>query len=126
MNWLVLIAGLFALFATVGHLTLGRQSFLQPMMEESFEDVPKRVMHSVFHYISAFQVLSTIALVVVGFGFSFELDSTLLVWFIAINYSGFAVTQITIALTSGIHNGILKLFQWPFWVVIAVLAWLGA
>ena len=126
MNWLILIAGLFALFATIGHLTMGRKSFLRPMMDASFDEVPKKVMQSVFHYVSVFQILSAVALLLVAFGFSFNLDSTLLVWFVALNYSLFAITGIIIDLTSGIPNGLVKMFQWIFWVIIAVLAWIGA
>ena len=126
MNWLILISGVVGLFATVGHLTMGRKSFLNPMLEASFDEVPKKTMHSVFHYISVFQVLSAAALLSIGFGFSFGLNSTLLVWFIALNYSLFALSSIIIALTSGIPNGVVKMFQWAFWIVIAVLAWVGA
>jgi hypothetical protein len=36
-------------------------------------------------------------------------------------YAGFAVVQFGIALTSTIKMGVFKLFQWIFWVLIAVL-----
>ena len=126
MNWLILIAGLVALFATIGHLTMGRKTFLKPMMDASFDEVPKKVMQSVFHYVSVFQILSAVALLFVAFGFSFNLDSTLLIRFVAFNYALFAITGIITALTSGIPNGLVKMFQWIFWVIIAVLAWIGA
>jgi hypothetical protein len=126
MNWLILIAGIVALSATLGHFTMGRKMFLKPMLAASFDDVPKKVMHAVFHYVSVYQVLSAAALISIGAGFSFGLNSTLLVWFIALNYSLFALSGIIIALTSGIPNGLMKMFQWVFWVVIAVLAWVGA
>ena len=126
MNWLILISGIVALSATLGHFTMGRKSFLKPMLDATFDEVPKKVMLAVFHYVSVFQVLSAASLILIGFGFSFELNSTLLVWFIALNYSLFALTGIIIALTSGIQNGLFKMFQWVFWVIIAVLAWVGA
>ena len=122
MNWLILIAGLVALFATIGHLTMGRKSFLKPMMDASFDEIPKKVMQAVFHYVTVFQILSSAALLLVGFGISFSLDSTLLIWFVALNYSLFAITGIIIALTSGIPSGLLKMFQWIFWIIIAGLA----
>ncbi len=126
MNWLVLIAGLFALFAVVGHFTMGSKGFLRPMMEASFDQVPKKVMHSVFHYISVFLVLSAGALILIGFGFSFNFDGTLLIRFIALNYLLFAVVQLIMALTSNIPSPLTKLFQWVFWIIIAVLAWIGS
>ena len=78
------------------------------------------------HYISVFLVLSAAALMLVGFGYSFNIDSTLLIRFIALNYLLFAVIQFVIALTSGIPKSLTKLFQWVLFIIIAVLAWLGA
>ncbi len=126
MNWLVFISGLFAAFAVVGHFAMGSRSFLKPMMDATFDEVPKKVMHSVFHYISVFLVLSAAALILVGFGVSFDRDTTLLIRFVALNYSLFAAVQLIIALTSNIQSPLTKLFQWVFWIVIAVLAWIGA
>ena len=126
MNWLILISGIVALSATVGHLTMGSKMILKPMLVASFDHVPKKVMHAVFHYGSVYQILSSVALLSIGAGFSFGLNSTLLVWFIALNYSLFALSGIIIALTSGIPNSLMKMFQWIFWVVIAILAWVGA
>ncbi len=126
MNWLILIAGLVALFATIGHLTMGRKTFLKPMMDASFDEVPKKVMQSVFHYVSVFQILSAVALLFVAFGFSFNLDSTLLSSFVAFRYALFALAGIMTSLTSGIPYRLVNMFQWIFWVIIAVLAWIGA
>jgi hypothetical protein len=126
MNWLVVISGVVALFAVIGHFTMGSKSFLRPMMNATFDEVSKKVMHSVFHYISIFLVLSAVALILIGFGYSFNLGSELLVRFIAINYMLFALVQIIVALTSSIPKPLTKLFQWVFWIVIAVLAWIGA
>lgn len=126
MNWLIFIAGIVAGFAAIGHFTVGSKRFLKPMLQASFDDVPKKVMHCVFHYISAFMVLSTLALLMVGLGYSFNTDTALLVKFIAMHYAVFAITQIVIATTSNIPNGIFKLFQWGFFAVIAIFSWIGA
>ncbi len=126
MNWLIFISGLFALATVIGHFTMGIKSFLRPMMEASFDEVPKKIMQSVFHYVSTFLVLSAIALLLHGSGVTFGLDTTHVARFIALNYSIFAVVQITIALTSNIPNPLTKLFQWGFFVAIAVFAWIGA
>lgn len=125
MNWLVLVSGLFALFTVIGHFAMGIKSFLKPMLDAPFDDVPKKVVHCVFHYISAFLVLSAGVLLAVGLGMDFKADTSLLVKFIALNYGVFAVTQIFYAITSNIKNAVFKLFQWTFFVLIAVFAWLG-
>ncbi len=126
MNWPILISGLAAVFCTLGHFTVGRKQYLKPMLAASFDDVAKKVNHCVFHYVSAFLVLSAVCLVLIGTGLTFNTDSALLVKFIAIHYAGFAVIQVIIAATSGIQNAIFKMFQWTFFVFIAVFAWIGA
>lgn len=126
MNIWVTLAGVFALSTTIGHFTMGSKEYLKPMLEADFNIVSKKVMHSVFHYVSVFLILSAIALIGVGTGIlSFE-GSALLVRFIALNYAAFAVWQIGIAVTSGIPKGIFKMFQWVFFVLIAAFAFLGA
>ena len=125
MNWMVFLAGLAAGFCTLGHFAIGSKSFLKPMLQAPFDDVPKKVMHCVFHYISIFLILSSLSLIVIGGGYRFDSGAALLVKFIAINYVVFAITQITIAATSNIPKGVIKLFQWIFFVVIAIFAWIG-
>ena len=126
MNWLILIAGVVCAMTTIGHFTVGSRDFLAPMLAAPIEPVPKKVMHSVFHYVSVFLILSSVFLLGIGSGLIRSEGASLLVRFIAVNYAGFAVWQLAIAATSGINNGIFKLFQWIFFVIIAVTAWLGS
>ena len=126
MNWMILISGLAAGFVNIGHFTVGNKDFLKPMLQADFDDVPKKVMHCVFHYISVYVVLSFIVLIAIGLGFSFGTANALLVKFIAINYFLFAIIQIVIAAPSNIPNGVIKLFQWVFFMGVAILAWIGA
>ena len=125
MNWFIFIAGVIAAMATVGHFTVGRRDFLKPLLDAPIDDVPKKVMHCVFHYISVFLVMSTLALFAVGIGVKFKSGYTLLVDFIAIHYASFAVIQVVIALRSRIPKPAFKLFQWIFFSLIAIFAWLG-
>jgi hypothetical protein len=126
MNWLIFIGGLAAALCTIGHFFYGSKQYLKPMLQASFDDIPKKVMHCVFHYISAYLVLSTLVLLAVGLGYNFNTDTALLVKFIAMHYAVFAITQIVIAATSNIPNGVFKLFQWVFFAVIAIFSWIGA
>jgi hypothetical protein len=65
-------------------------------------------------------------LMAIGLGFSFGTADKLLVKFIAINYFFFAITQIVIAAASKIPKGVIKLFQWIFFLTIVIFAWIGA
>ena len=114
MNWMIIISGLVAGFVNVGHFTVGSKDFLKPMLQADFDDVPKKVMHCVFHYVSAYLVLSFIVLIAIGLGFSFGTADALLVKFIAVNYFFFAITQIVIAATSNIPKGVIKLINGSF------------
>ena len=124
MNIYVLVAGIIAAFAAIGHLTVGKKQFLLPMLSAGFDQVPKKVMHSVFHYITVFLVLSAFVLIMMGIrGSGCMFDPTLLLGFIGLNYLMFAIWQIIIALSSGIS--LLKMFQWIFWLLISIFSILG-
>ena len=126
MNWFIVIAGLVCAFTTIGHFVIGGREFLKPMLEASFDPVAKRVMQAVFHYVSTFLITSTLALLAIGFGVITDAQPSLLVRFIALTYAIFAIWQLVLAASSGIPRGIFKMFQWVFFVIIAVCAWLGA
>ena len=126
MNWIVFIAGLVGVFTTFGHFTMGTKQYLTPMLEAQIDQVPKQVMHSAFHCVSVFLLLSTVTLLAIGVGAFDEEETQLLVRFIAANYTLFAVWQIAIAVTSQIRNGMFKMPQWIFFILIAILAWIGA
>jgi len=126
MNGYILSAGVLAALTTLGHFFVGSPQFLKPMLAAAFDEIPKKVMHCVFHYVSVYLILSTAALLLIGFGVDLQGDPALLIRFIALHYTLFAVWQIVIAVTSSIPNGIFKLFQWIFFTLIAILSWIGA
>lgn len=127
MNILTLIAGIVALLAAVGHFTIGKKEYLLPVLDSNIEEIPKKVMHSLFHYMSVYMVLSTIFLTATSLGicqlFESYNDIVRLIGFI---YCGFGITQFIIALTSKIDNGLFKMFQWIFWFAIGILSILGS
>jgi NADH:ubiquinone oxidoreductase subunit K len=125
MNWPIFIAGVGAGFITLGHFAVGSKQYLKPMLQASFDEVPKKINHCVFHYISVYLVLSTIFLLLTGIGYISPADHSWLVKFISINYGFFAVVQIVIAATSGIQNAIFKMFQWMLFAFVAAFAWVG-
>lgn len=120
MNYYLLTAGIFATLATIGHFTIGSKEFLSPILNSNIEQIPKKVMHSIFHYMSVILTLTTIILLAMSFGNNLIFDnSNDIVKFIGYTYAGFAISQFFIALFSSIEKGIFKLFQWIFWTLIA-------
>ena len=126
MNAFTIIAGLIALAAVVGHFTMGSKQFLKPMLAAEFDAIPKAVMHSVFHYMSAYLIIAAATLLAVGFG-AWNADQTApLLDFIATSFAGFAIAQLAVAIGSDIPRAPVKLFQWMFFALVAVFALLGA
>lgn len=94
------------------------------MIDAEFDGLAKKVMHSVFHYITVFLILSAFMLIMMGFrGSGCMFDPTLVLAFIGTNYFLFAVCQIIIATTAKIS--LLKMFQWIFWLLISAFSFLG-
>jgi len=126
MNYFILISAILAFFAVIGHFTMGRKQYLKPVLESELDIVPKKIVQSLFHYMSVYMILSTIIL----FAGSSQLCPLYdyvhnMIRFIAITYGFFAIVQLIIALTSGIPGGMMKIFQWVFWALISVFAILG-
>jgi hypothetical protein len=126
MNYFIFISALIAFVAVIGQLTMGRKEYLKPVLDSVIDIVPKKLMQSLFYYMSVFLVLSTIILLA-GSHHSCPMYDYVhnMVRFIGIVYACFAVTQFIIALTSGIPGGVFKLFQWVFFVLISAFAILG-
>lgn len=126
MNYFIFISALIAFVAIIGHFTMGRKEYLVPVLDSDIDIVPKKVMQSFFHYMSVFLVLSTIILLA-GSHHSCPMYDYVhnMIRFIGIVYAFFAVSHFIIAATSGIKGGVLKLFQWLFWALIAAFAILG-
>ena len=126
MNYFIFVSAIISLAAVIGHFTMGCKSYMKPVLDSDIDIVPKKVMQSLFHYMSVFLVLSTVILFA-GSHQSCPLYEYVhnMIKFIAIVYAFFAVTQFIIALRSGISGGVFKLFQWVFWALIAACAILG-
>ncbi len=91
MNWYIIIAGLIASATTVGHFAVGSKDFLKPMLGASIDPVPKKVMHCVFHYVSAYLILSAVTLLLIGLNIWSGAGSAAVTKFIAANYVVFAI-----------------------------------
>ena len=86
MNVYAVIAGVLALFAAIGHLTIGKKQFLAPMMKADFDQLAKKVMQTVFHYITVFLLLSSYMLIMPGImGVNCQFVPTPLFAFIGVN-----------------------------------------
>lgn len=126
MNTLVLIAGIIASASALGHITIGSKLYLKSMLRAQFPPIPKYVMFSIFHYISAFQILSALTLIIIGAqGDSCAYDTKLVLAFIASNYTCNIIIIFVSIIKSRMTGAWLLMFQWMFWVTISALIILG-
>ena len=125
MNGYLLTAGLIASLPAFGHIVFGEKWFLAPMLASDFETIAKKQNQCVFHYLSVFMVLAAFVLVSAGAGLRVGVDLRGCIWLIAACYAGFALVQIAVAATStGVSRW--RFFQWPMFLAVAVLSWLGS
>ena len=126
MNYYILASGIFASFATIGHFAIGTKDFLKPVLNSDIDEIPRKVMQSLFHYMSAYMVLTSVILLGISIGENLIFENTDdVVKMIGLSYAGFAIIQFIIALTSSIKLGVFKLFQWVFWALIAAFSLMG-
>ncbi len=127
MNYYIFTAGIISTLATIGHFAIGTKDFLKPVLNSEVGDIPKNVMTSLFHYMSGFMVLTSVILLSISMGEPLVFQNTKdVVIMIGIFYGTFAIIQFAIALFSSITLGVVKLFQWIFWLLIALFALIGA
>ena len=125
MNVFLIISGFLALFATVGHIVIGGKSFLTPMIGADFSAVSKRVMYCLFHFITVDFAISTLILLGAGFGATFDLDARLAVIGVIAHFGLYGIVQVIMVLASGIEKGLMKIFQWVLFFIIAIVGILG-
>ena len=126
MNYFILTSGIFASLATIGHFAIGAKDFLKPVLNSDIEEIPRKVMQSLFHYMSVYMVLTSVVLLAISLGENLIFEHTNdVVKMIGLSYAGFAIIQFIIALTSSIKMGVFKLFQWVFWTLIAAFSLIG-
>lgn len=126
MNWLLFISGILTVVCIIGHLTMGTKSYLKPMLNAEFDNVSKKVFHSLFHYMTAFFILTAIILTYSAFSLqACGMDLYAPLKLIAILYMLFAIIQFIIGITSGIKGWPTKLFQWTLFLLIGILAYGG-
>lgn len=114
------LAAYFSLFMFIGHIYFGIPWYLKPILKSSLENVPKTVIHAVFHYVTVFMFLSAAVLIISAHSI-FPISNDI-VKFIGINYIIFGLTQIIIVLLSKEQKGLVKMFQWTMFLIIGILA----
>ncbi len=125
MNGLLIASGLLAGFATLGHVTIGSKLFLRPFLSAELEAVPRKVMQTLFHFITIDFALGTAVLLYAGISRDPVWDTFLAVLVTAIKFGLYALVQIVAVSFSGIEGGLKKMFQWTFFLAISATGLVG-
>lgn len=121
MNFYILTSGIVASLATMGRFAIGAEDFLKPVMNSDIDEIPRKVMQSLFHYVSLYGAdIRCIIGHCDGRKPIFENTND-----VVLSYAGFALVQFIIALISSIKMGAFKLFQWVFWTLISTFSLMG-
>ncbi|MDQ3661749.1 MAG: hypothetical protein M3454_11955, partial [Actinomycetota bacterium] len=106
------------------HLIAGHADTVRPLLASSLNEASKRTLHGCWHIASVVQAVSAVVLLYLAvFGGGASTDA--LARLIALNYFGFGLVFLAIALSVAWPKGLIRLPQWALLLPIAALAWWG-
>ncbi len=126
MNILLLISGCLAAFMAVGHLTIGKKQFFDPMLGADFDPTSKRIMTFVWH-------MSTVSLLAAPTGLIYAAliagagpVMTVLAVFIGIQFLVIGALHLFLVATSHLPGAVYKQFQWMLFLAVGMTALMGS
>ncbi|MGW0395552.1 hypothetical protein ACWDYJ_32705 [Streptomyces sp. NPDC003042] len=125
MNGWLLAAGITAFGVAAAHIAAGHQDVVRPLLSCGLADEPKRVLHAVWHMVSADLVLSAVALVHLALTDGTSTPGPV-AWFVAAHFIAYAVAFLVVTLSVGWPKPLLRLPQWMLLLPVAVLTVVGA
>lgn len=124
MNLYLLAAGGLAVAILGGHLFLGAKMFYHPMLAADFDPYAKRIMTFVWHFSTVSLVLNALALLGAGMGYGGD-GARWLAGFAMAHYLILGLLHLFLGATSGLPRAVTQLFQWIFFLIVAVVAGFG-
>ena len=106
----------------VGHSTIGRRQFFQPMLDATFDSTAKRTMEFVWHMSTVSLVLPPIVLLYAGITTTDTQAQHYIVIYLALQFAAWGVDHLPLTTTSGLPGEIYKMFQWVLFLTVGGLA----
>jgi hypothetical protein len=125
MNIPLVISGVLALIAAIGHTFGGSKKVMPHVLEASFDLHAKVTIQALWFAFAISLFLFSTFLIVLGINQDLIAQSQWLVRFISVHYFLYSFVFFIVGLNSDLNNGILKLFQWIVFLAIAILSWLS-
>ncbi len=126
MNILLLISGCLAAFMVVGHSTIGKKQFFDPMLEADFDPTSKRIMTFVWHMSTVSLLAATAGLIYAALIAGAGTAMTVLAVFIGIQFLVIGAVHLFLVTTSGLSGAVYKQFQWVLFLAVGMTAIMGS
>ncbi|MET9804010.1 hypothetical protein [Streptomyces sp. NPDC006368] len=123
MNAWFLIAGTTAAAVAALHFVAGGRDVVRPLLAGNLTEEPRRVLHAVWHMVTADLALAAAALIWLGLR---ERDGgTTIAWLLAAHFVAYSGVFLAVSLTAGWSKPLLRLPQWMLLLPVAALAAAG-
>ena len=109
MDWFLIVAGVLASVTTVIHIFVGGNGAAKPLLASSLAAETKYALYACWHFVSGFFVLSTIVLLLAGFG---SLEAPGMIVGVSSLWVLFGLVFLFISLWVNNIEGVFKLPQW--------------
>ncbi|WP_274564820.1 hypothetical protein [Streptomyces spiramyceticus] len=123
MNGWFLTAGTTAAAVAVVHIVAGGRDVVRPLLAGNLPDEPRRVLHTVWHMVTADLVLAAAALIWLSLRERPGGDT--IAWLLAGHFVAYSVVFLMVTLAADWSKPLLRLPQWMLLLPVAVLAGIG-
>ncbi|MFF3326394.1 hypothetical protein [Streptomyces sp. NPDC002889] len=123
MNGWFLTAGITAAVVAAIHLIAGGRDVVRPLLAGNVPDEPRRVLHAVWHMVTADLFLA--AAVLIWLSLSDHPGSDAIAWLLAVHFAVYSAVFLMVSLAADWSKPLLRLPQWILLLPVAGLAAVG-
>lgn len=124
MNGWFLAAGLTSAAVAAIHARAGGRDVVRPLLAGNLPDEPRRVLHAVWHMVTADLILAAAALI--GLALSRQPGGNMVAWLLAAHFVAYTAVFLVISLAADWSKPWLRLPQWLLLLPVGALAAVGA
>ena len=118
MDWFLIVAGVLALLTTAIHIFVGGNGAAKPLLASPLPDEAKYALYACWHFVTGFFVLSTLVLLLAGFG---SLEEPGVIVGVSSLWVLFGLVFLFISLWVNNIEGVFKLPQWVLLLPVGIL-----
>jgi hypothetical protein len=124
MNAWFLAAGITAGAVAAIHAVAGGRDVIRPLLAGNLPDEPRRVLHAVWHMVTADLILAAAALIWLALGNRSGGDT--IAWLLTAHFVAYSGVFLIVSLAASWSKPLLRLPQWILLLPVALLAAAGA